>query len=426
MTEPSFYDKDTILMMIRMTKWICTACNIYVYDEDLGDPVTGIIAKTSPKNFPDSWRCPVCGATRDKLAEISELNYSEKMKVYDDFKKKQEEQKKVVLVAFDSPETNATFAQEYGKPLGLRGIGQGLSYLNNLKALAKYQLKTRLITKHEPPVLETSFLGRRVSMPILGAPVSGMSYVSDITEEEFAYCILQGCKLAETIGFTGNTSKSYDIHPAIKAIKRVEGHGVNIFKPQPQEVLIDLMAQSERENAIAVGVDIDGAGSVNFTLAGKPVFRKTVDDLKELKRSVKIPFIIKGVMCEEDALAAVEAGANVIAVSNHGGRVLDSTPGVADVLPRIVKVIRRTKRGKGITITADGGVRTGFDAMKLLALGADSVLVGRPLAREAIPKGVDGVKRVLEYFKTDLKKAMLMTSCNTVKDIDSRVLSIEV
>ena len=284
-------------------------------------------------------------------------------------------------------------------------------------------MKERLIAKHEDPVIETTFLGKKISMPVLGAPMSGLSYVSNITEEDFAYNILEGCKVAGTIGYTGNTSKDYEmIHPAIMALKKVNGHGVNIFKPQSQEVLIDLIKQSEEEKAVAVGVDIDGAGSVNFALAGKPVFRKTIDDLRELKNATNLPFIVKGVMCVEDALAAAQAGVDVIGVSNHGGRVLDSGVGVADVLPGIVRSLRDTDNGEQIIITADGGVRTGFDVVKMLALGANFVLVGRPLAREAVSSGVEGVKRILEYLRTDMKIAMIMTSCNTLEDINEGII----
>ena len=404
-----------------MAKWLCTTCNIYVYDEDKGDPSTGISPKTKVPDFPDSWRCPVCGAAREKLVRISEEEYLQKAGAYEQRK----EAKKSILIGVDNPETPPELRQEYGVPLGLRGIGQGLSYLNNIKALSKYKLKTRLITEHKDPVLETTFLGEKISMPMLGAPMSGLSYVSNISEEDFAYSILEGCRLAGTIGFTGNTSKEYEVHPGIAAIKKAGGHGVNIFKPQAQEVLLDLIQQSGKANGLAVGVDIDGAGSVNFTLAGKPVFRKTIEELRELKRSTRLPFIVKGIMCEEDALAALEAGVDVISVSNHGGRVLGSTPGVAEVLPRIVKAIRETHEGRKILITADGGVRTGFDVMKMLALGADFVLVGRPLAREAVPYGADGVKTFLEYLKTDLRIAMTMTSCNTLEDIDDRILAKE-
>ncbi len=404
-----------------MTKWLCTVCNIYVYDEEKGDHLTGMGPGTAVSDFPDSWRCPVCGSTKDKLVKISDEQYQQKAGAYEEFRKAHAK-KEGILVGVDNPETIPELSQEYGIPLGLRGIGQGLSYLNNFKALSKYRLKTRLITKHEDPVLETTFLRKKISMPVLGASMSGLSYVSNITEEDFAYNILEGCRLAGTIGFTGNTSRDYEIHPAIAALKRVKGHGVNIFKPQSQEVLLDLIKQSEKEKAVAAGIDIDGAGSVNFTLAGKPVFRKTIEDIKELKNSTKLPFIVKGIMCREDALSAVEAGVDVISVSNHGGRVLDSTPGVADVLPEIVKAVRDTGKGKKVIITADGGVRTGFDVIKMLALGADYVLVGRPLAREAVPNGAEGVQRILEYFKEDLKKAMIMTSCNTLKDINETIL----
>jgi 4-hydroxymandelate oxidase len=331
-------------------------------------------------------------------------------------------QRGIVLAAFESPQEAFDFAEEYGKPLGLRGIGAGLSFRNNFLALSKYKLKTRLISEHKQPVLETTFFGKKIEMPLLAASMSGLSYVSDMTEDEFAYRILEGARLAGTIGFTGHTSKDYKIHPGIEALKRVEGHGVNIFKPQSQETILDLIKQSEREKAVAVGIDIDGAGSVNFTMAGKPVYRKTIDELKELKRSTHLPFIVKGIMCVEDALAASEAGADAVGVSNHGGRVLDSTPGVADVLPDIVKALRATKKGRRIVVNADGAVRTGYDAVKLLALGADFALIGRPLARQALEEGVEGIKRILDFIKTDIRKAMIMTSCNSLEDINDKIL----
>ena len=405
-----------------MVKWLCTVCNIYVYDEETGDLQTSIDPNTKVPDFPDSWRCPVCGATKEKLVPVPEEEYWQKARAYTDFAGKKED-KRNILVGVDNPLTTPEFRQEYGTPLGFRGIGQGLTYLANFSALSKYRLKERLIAKHEDPVIETAFLGKKISMPVFGAPMSGFSYVSNVTEEEFAYNILEGCKVAGTIGYTGNTSRDYEmVHPAIMALKRVNGHGINIFKPQSQEILIDLIKQSEEEKAVAVGIDIDGAGSVNFTLAGKPVFRKTIDEIRELKNSTRLPFIVKGVMCVEDALEAAQAGADVIGVSNHGGRVLDSGLGVADVLPGIVRALRDTDNGERIIITADGGVRTGFDVVKNLALGADFVLVGRPLAREAFSSGVEGVKRFLGYLKTDIKIAMIMTSCNTLEDINEGIL----
>ncbi len=73
-------------------------------------------------------------------------------------------------------------------------------------------------------------------------------------------------------------------------------------------------------------------------------------------------------------------------------------------------------------LTADGAVRTGYDAVKLLALGADFALVGRPLARLALENGAEGVRKVLDYIKTDIRKAMIMTSCNNLEDINEKIL----
>jgi 4-hydroxymandelate oxidase len=400
----------------KMVEWLCTVCNIYIYDEEKGDPDTGIIPNTRLSELPDSWKCPICGATIDKFIRTHEDEYKKKANIPGN------EEKKGILVGVDNPLTSSESKQEYDKPLGLRGIGQGFSYLANFKALSRCRIKTKLITQHTEPVLYTKFFGHKISMPVMGAPMSGLSNVSTITEEDFAFGILEGCRLAGTIGCTGNTSKTYDVHPGIVALNKVNGHGINIFKPQSQEVLLDLIRQSEKEKAVAVGVDIDGAGFVNFSLAGKPVYRKTIDELRELKKSTKLPFIIKGIMSIDDALCAIEARADVISISNHGGRVLDSGPGVAQVLPEIAQAVRENINDRRVVITADGGVRTGFDVLKMLALGADYVLIGRPLAREAVSNGMEGVKIVLEYIQTDIRIAMLMTSCNTLKDIKETIL----
>jgi isopentenyl diphosphate isomerase/L-lactate dehydrogenase-like FMN-dependent dehydrogenase/rubredoxin len=400
-----------------MVKWLCTVCNIYIYDEEKGDTDTGILPNTRLSQLPDSWRCPVCGAAIDKFTQVLEDDHKQKTNMPG-----KKEEKKGILVGVDNPLTSSESKQEYGKPLGLRGIGQGFSYLANFKALLRYRIKTKLIAQHAEPGRSTKFFGNNISMPVIGAPMSGLSNINNITEEDFAFNILEGCRLAGTIGCTGSTSKPYDVHPGIVALNKVNGYGINIFKPQTQEILLDLIRQSEKEKAVAVGVDIDGAGSVNFSLAGKPVYRKTIDELRELKKSTKLPFMIKGIMSIDDALCAIDARADVISISNHGGRVLDSGPGVADVLPEIAKAVRENIKGRKVVITADGGVRTGFDVVKMLALGADYVLMGRPLAREAVSNGAEGVKRVLEYIHTDIRIAMLMTSCNTLEDIKETIL----
>jgi isopentenyl diphosphate isomerase/L-lactate dehydrogenase-like FMN-dependent dehydrogenase len=178
-----------------------------------------------------------------------------------------------------------------------------------------------------------------------------------------------------------------------------------------------LIKLAEDAGAIAVGVDLDGVGSTNWERAGKPVYRKTTSELQELVDSTELPFIAKSIMSVVDALSAVDAGVSGIDVSNHGGRILDSTRGVAEVLLEIVAAVS----GK-VTITAGGGVRTGFDVLKMLALGANGVLIGRDIVRSVMGGGAEGVKLHFNYLRSDLRRGMLLTSCNSIKNINDNIL----
>jgi len=131
-----------------------------------------------------------------------------------------------------------------------------------------------------------------------------------------------------------------------------------------------------------------------------------------------LPVVIKGIMCAKDAQVAVEAGASAVVVSNHGGRVLDSTPGTADVLEEIVEAVSASK----VMVLADGGIRTGYDVLKMLALGAKAVLIGRDIVRAAVGAGSDGVRLQMEYLQKTLTKAMLMTGCKSLAQISSDIV----
>ena len=122
-------------------------------------------------------------------------------------------------------------------------------------------------------------------------------------------------------------------------------------------------------------------------------------------------------MTVEDALMAVEAGADAIVVSNHGGRVLDFTPGSADVLPEIAKAVK----GK-IKILVDGGVRTGVDVVKMIGLGADAVLIGRPFVTASFGGATDGVETYVNKIKSEIKGAMILTGCSNISEIDEKVI----
>jgi isopentenyl diphosphate isomerase/L-lactate dehydrogenase-like FMN-dependent dehydrogenase len=166
-----------------------------------------------------------------------------------------------------------------------------------------------------------------------------------------------------------------------------------------------------------VGVDLEGAGSTFWTSPGKRVYRKSENELQELVDSVEKPVIFKGIMSVEDALKVVDSGANACYVSNHGGRVMDCGQGVAEVLPEVADAVS----GK-ITIMADGAVRTGFDVLKILALGADLALIGRPLAQMTVGGGEIAVEMYLNYVKDDLRRAMILTGCDNLGEIRKNIL----
>jgi 4-hydroxymandelate oxidase len=309
---------------------------------------------------------------------------------------------------------------KYGKPLGMGGIGKGTGFTANIEALDRLCLKTRLISPHAEPEMKTSFLGHEIAFPIFCSSMSGVkiSMGGGMSESEFAQAVIKGCKSAGTIGFIGDGAETFEDRPGVQAIREAGGWGVQIFKPREQTVLLRLIQEAQAAGAIAVGVDLDGAGSVAMGLKGQPVFRKSLSELKELVQSTSLPFILKGITSVEDATAALETGCKVVAVSNHGGRTLDSMLGIADVLPRLVPILK----GR-VVITADGGIRTGFDALKMLALGADFVMLGREFIRAAIGGGTEGVRSEAEFLSQDLRKAMIMTGCNSLSEIDGHILT---
>ena len=312
--------------------------------------------------------------------------------------------------------------QSYGRALGIGGIGSGASFNNNFIALRKHKLRMKLVEEDFTPNTDYDFFGNKLTMPIMAASVAGVnSFGGDsvISEQEFCRSVVLGCKDAGTVGWRGDTyTYSVEDSYGIDAIAEVGGWGVKIVKPRDQGTIMKFFNKAEEVRSVAVGVDIDGCGSYAMATHNKPVYKKSVEDIKELISSTNLPVIIKGVMCVEDASKAMEAGASAIVVSNHGGRVLDHTPGTAEVLPNIFKEFKDK-----IKIIVDGGIRTGYDVLKMLALGAESVLIGRDIIRAAVGGGSKGVQVHMEYMQKTLQKAMKMTGCRSTIDMTQDILN---
>ena len=132
-------------------------------------------------------------------------------------------------------------------------------------------------------------------------------------------------------------------------------------------------------------------------------FPATWRDLEWLVRRSPLDVLVKGVLRGDDAVRCVDAGAKAIIVSNHGGRHLDGTVATADALPEIADAVA----GKA-ELYVDGGIRRGTDIVKALALGADAVLVARPVIWGLALDGADGVRAVLDHLRAELVRAMAL------------------
>ena len=201
------------------------------------------------------------------------------------------------------------------------------------------------------------------------------------------------------------------------AIEAAGGHGIPFIKPWEDAELYDKLDKARGTGASIIGMDIDAAGLITLRKMGRPVSPKPLEKLREIIDRAGTRFIIKGVMTTKDAKLAKLAGAHAIVVSNHGGRVLDHTPGTADVLPKIVRELKGE-----LEILVDGGIRTGADVLKMLALGADAVMIGRPFSIAAMGGLTEGVTKYIETLRTELMQTMIMTGTRSLKALPPDLL----
>src|SRR3954451_16256801 len=143
----------------------------------------------------------------------------------------------------------------------------------------------------------------------------------------------------------------------------------------------------------------------------------TWDDVAWVREQWPGRLVVKGVLDPEDARRAVDAGVDGIVVSNHGGRQLDSVPSSARALPDVADAV-----GDDVEILADGGVRTGLDVVKMVAMGARAVLIGRPWAWAVAGRGGAGVRHVLAVIKADIDTALALTGQTAIADVGRSVL----
>ena len=144
----------------------------------------------------------------------------------------------------------------------------------------------------------------------------------------------------------------------------------------------------------------------------------TWDAISWLRSLTTLPIILKGISTADDARRAVDAGADGIIVSNHGGRSLDGMAATIDLLPEVVDAVAAS-----VPVLMDGGIRRGTDVLRALALGARAVLVGRPYLFALAAAGAPGVAHVLRLLRAELELAMMLTGCADVAAIDRSIFA---
>ncbi|HEY8464993.1 MAG TPA: alpha-hydroxy-acid oxidizing protein, partial [Bacillota bacterium] len=266
------------------------------------------------------------------------------------------------------------------------------------------------------PDPSVTLFGLKLAAPILIAPMAGMKYNlgRGISEAEVVQALVNGAKQAGVMVMTGDGIDPIEFSTGLQTCTTA-AWGFPVLKPWSLAKLQQLIRSCELARMPGVGIDLDGIG---LNSSGESEFTpKTKAELATLIQATKLPVFLKGILSVEDAELALQAGAAGIIVSNHGGRVLDGVSGTAAVLPAIIRQVK----GR-LPVLVDGGVRTGADVLKLLALGAKAVLVGRPLLIAAVGGGAAGVSLMLKGLQEDLKQAMLLTGCGSVADITADVL----
>ena len=325
----------------------------------------------------------------------------------------------------------------------------------NALAFASWRIVPRMLRDISVRDLSTSLLGMRWPAPLALAPVG----VQTIVHPDGELAAARG-SAAVGVPMTAGTVASH----TMEAIASELGDAPRMFQlywPNDPELAKSFVERAEASGygSIMVTVDnafpgwkprdlqnaylpfIHGQGLANFF--SDPVFRGSLEqspeddqgaaighfigvfgnpgltweDLDRLRGMTSLPIVVKGILHPDDAREARERGAEGIVVSNHGGRQVDGAIASLDALPAIADAV-----GDELTVLLDSGVRSGADAVKALALGADAILVGRPYLWGMALEGAEGVEKVLRFLLAELDLTMALSGSVRPAEIDPGLL----
>ena len=295
---------------------------------------------------------------------------------------------------------------------GSKGTGDGAA--RNYDAWREIRVNMDTIHPLFEPDTAFDFFGMKMKYPIFAGPVGAvnMHYGEKYNDIEYNNILVKACADAGIAAFTGDGMNAEVMVAATKAIAACSGYGIPTVKPWDANTLKDKFALVAQSNCSVVAMDIDAAGLPFLKNCDPPAGAKSTEELADIIKMAGKPFIVKGIMTVQGALKAREAGAKGIVVSNHGGRVLDQCPATAEVLYDIAQAV-----GDDMTVLVDGGIRSGVDVFKALALGADAVIIARPYVTAVYGGAEEGVTLYTEKIGAELSDTMKMCGAASLSDI---------
>lgn len=305
---------------------------------------------------------------------------------------------------------------------GMGGIGTGASFQNNVKALAAKRLVMRVLHEANEPDTSVELWGRKLSMPMFVAPVGSVAanMGSGMADKDYLRSLIKGSLEAGTMASVGDLPALENFTVSMSALGDNARMVVPFIKPWQVPDVEKRLDLAKEHGCDICGMDVDAMGLTILRRAAAPVKAKSPAELAKVIKMAHergFKFIVKGIMAADEAKIAVDAGADAVLVSNHGGRVLDHTPGTAEVLPSIAAAV-----GKSAVIMLDGGIRSGADVLKALALGAQITLICRPVLVAIHGDEENGAATYLNMIRDELSQAMRLTGCANVASITDRVI----
>lgn len=352
------------------------------------------------------------------------------------------------------------------------GADDEYSYSNNSRAFSRLQFSPRCLTDVSTIDMSTRVLGQDIAMPLILAPTGQ----SRMFHHEGELAVARAARKFDTL-YSLSTFSTFDLETVA-----AETDGPKMFQVyvltdaalndeiidrckaagyQALCLTVDTVVAGNREKVIRSGMSVPpkltlksmaqfamrpqwvwnhlNSGPLSLSnLSNSPAMNKdkgesmakylgglferklTWDYAERMIARWGGEFVIKGIMCVEDAKRAVEIGATGIMVSNHGGRQLDGSPSPIELVAEIREAV-----GDKVDVIVDGGIRRGTDVVKALAMGATACSIGRPYLYGLATAGQEGVEKVLTIFKSEIERCMTLCGYNSVSNIGSELIRHE-